>query len=111
VNKRVLEQDANDLEDSLRVSAGRRSTVGREFEWMLRSPGDTRKLVDGCPSQARQVDRLRLHVQAAGIELGEVEQIVGELRQPPDLSGHRVQELAPRGLIQLFVFQQLQEAS
>ena len=105
VNKRVLEQDPHDLEDTLRIAAPWRSGVARVFEWMLRRQCDTRKFIDCCTCDAPEIDRLRLHVQAAGVELRQVEQVVRELRQPPHLTGHRVEELTPRRLVKLFILE------
>ena len=78
---------------------------------MLRGPSDTGKFVDGRAGEAREIDGLRLDVQSAGVELGQVEQIVGELRQPTDLARHGVEELASCRLVEVFVLQQLEEAA
>ena len=58
----------------------------------------------------RQVDRLALDAQAAGVEAGEVEELAGELRQAVDLLAHANEELPLRGVVEILVGQELQVA-
>ena len=60
-------------------------------------------------ARAPEVDRLTRHGQPARVEPRKVEQVGGELRQTVDLLAHRGQELAPRGFVELFVVEQLEE--
>ena len=57
-----------------------------------------------------ETDALAADVDRVGVELGEVEEVDGELRQPVDLLAHRVDELGASGRIRVVVLEQLDEA-
>ena len=52
-----------------------------------------------------------LHRHRAGVELGEVEQVGGELGQAVDLLAHRAHELGPLLGARVLLFEQLDEAA
>ncbi len=64
-------------------------------------------------SRARELrSTLRIAITiAAGVELGEVEQVGGELGQPLDLLAHRAHELGPLLGAGVLLFEQLDEAA
>jgi hypothetical protein len=69
------------------------------------------ELRDELAGERAQVERLLLHRQPARVEAREVEQLRRELRQPVDLLAHLAEELAPGGLVQVGVLEQLEEAA
>ena len=71
--------------------------------WARASNSSTRSLGD-----PREVDRLALDAQAAGVEAGEVEQLAGELRQAVDLLAHANEELLLRGVVEVLVVEELE---
>ena len=73
--------------------------------------GDGMELVRERSRQHVQVDGLRLDVQPAGVEAGQVEQLGCELGQPVDLLPHRRHELLLGTRLELLVLHQLQEAA
>ena len=101
----VFEQNAHDLEDPLRIAARAGGSVAGVFKRVLRRQSDAGELLDRGPGEACQVERLGLDVQAPGVEPREVEQVVGQLRQPPHLAGHRLEELPPGRLVELLVLE------
>ena len=58
-----------------------------------------------------EVHRLRVQLDRAGVEPREVEQVHRQLLQPRDLLAHRLEELAPRVLVEVLVLEQLDEAA
>ena len=58
-----------------------------------------------------EVDAARLHHQGPGVELGEVEQIRGQLGEAVDLLAHRVHELGSLLWVGVLLFEQLDEAA
>ncbi len=61
--------------------------------------------------QRAEVDVAALHRHRAGVELGEVEQVGGELGQADDLFAHRVHELGPLLGARVLVLEQFDEAA
>jgi hypothetical protein len=58
-----------------------------------------------------EVDRVAIDAQAPGIEAREVEQLARELRQAVDLLAHAPEKLAPRGVVEVFLDEQLEVAA
>src|SRR5439155_15666974 len=58
-----------------------------------------------------EIDRLDLDVDPPRVDAREVEQVGGELRQPVDLLAHRLEKFTLGVRVELFVLEQLEEAS
>ena len=91
--ERVLDERAADLEDPLLVAEPGRAAVHLVLELVAGALRDGVELLDEELGDPRQVDRLALDPQTAGVEAGEVEELAGELRQPLDLLAHATEEL------------------
>ena len=72
-----------------------------------RRPGRTRSATRRARSP--QVDPLGVDLERVGVELREVEQVGGQLREPVDLLAHRAHELGPRRGVGLVLVEQLDE--
>ena len=111
VRQRVVEQDTHDLRHPVGVghrlaapspwsSIGERVALGRRPE-LVRHPA----------ARPRPGRPARSHLDRVGVELGEVEEIGGQLGQPRDLLAHRPDELRARGRVRLLLVEQLDEAA
>ncbi len=107
----VLHQGAPDLEDTLLVAEGRDLGVAGELERVLAGAGDRLELLEEQLGDAAEIHRGPLEMQVAGVEPGEIEELLGELRQALDLLSHADQELAPRRLVELLLGEELQMSS
>ena len=72
---------------------------------------DPAELVREHASEEAEVDGLGFHVQTAGVDPREVEEIGSELGQAVDLLPHRLEKLTLRLLVELLVLQQFEEAA
>src|SRR5215218_3295778 len=90
----VLDQGAADLEDALLVTEGRNLAVDGELERVLTAAGDRLELLEQQLGDPPEIDWSALEVQMAGIEPGEIEELLSELRQALDLLTHADEELA-----------------
>ena len=106
----VVEQDAHDLCHPFRSHAGNPSSGSARSTsvWCWRARPE---LARDLPRQCRQVDLLALHRDRPGVEPRQVEQVDGQLLEARDLLAHRLQELAPRLVVELLVLEQLDEAA
>ena len=71
--------------------------------------GARAELLGNAPGDIGQAYRVAADVDRVGVELGEVEEVDGELRQPVDLLAHRANELGPCLRVGVFVLEQLDE--
>ena len=74
--------------------------LGRRAE-LLRDP----------PGELTQVDAVGVELEHVGVQLREVEEVGGELREALDLLAHRSHELVARRRVRLLVLEQLDEAA
>ena len=109
VPDRVLDENSTDLEDA-KLVCERDRALTFVLELVLRGCRSRSELVDEVPAESVEVDRLAFHVQTAGIQPREVEEVGCELRQPVHLVPHRFEELTAGRLVELLVVEQLQEA-
>ena len=110
VSENVVDEDTHDLRDPVRVGdRGRTGAVGDRDLGPV-SIG-RRPELGGDPSRhVGEPNRLAPHLDRVGVELGEVEEVDGELRQPVDLLAHRPDELRPRLRVRVVLLEQLDEA-
>ena len=73
--------------------------------------GQRLKALDELTGRRGHVDRLRLEPELPGVEPREVEQVRREPRQAVDLPAGRLQEVAPRSLVEILVGEELEEAA
>ena len=85
--------------------------VDLHLERVLEPAGDGCELLAQILGDRRELDGLVLEPHRAGIEPREVEQVGGELREPLDLLGHRLEELTPGGLVEILVAKELEKAA
>ena len=112
VREGIVEQDTGDLTHPLRVGAGdHRAARAAQLEPRAVLVGARPELERDVAGEGVEVDGVGLDDDRPGVELGEVEQVGGELGQPLDLLAHRVHELGPLLGARVLVLEQLDEAA
>ena len=107
----VLHQRAPDLEDPLLVAEGRDLGVAGELEQVLAAAGDRLELLEQQLGDPAEIYRGALEMHLAGVEPGEVEELLGQLRQALELLSHANEELVSRRLVELLIGEELQMSS
>jgi hypothetical protein len=100
-----------DLKHPLLVSECDRSVLRPHLHRVLRGPGDGPELGGDGTGHLTERDGLSRHLELAGVEPRQVEQLGRELRQPLHLFPHAQEELSSGRLVELLVGEQLEEAA
>ena len=95
VRERIVDQDTHDLRHPIGVGQGHCDTVAVDVDWGPVTLGGRPELLRGPPREVAQVDPLGVDLERVGVELREVQQVGGELREPGHLLAHRPHELRP----------------
>ena len=112
VGEGVVEEDTDDLPHPFRVGGRHHRVVGgAELEPRPAEVGARPELAGHLAGELGEVDAARAHHDAAGVELGEVEQVGRQLRQAVDLLAHRADELCALLGGRVLVLEQLDEAA
>ena len=112
VGEGVVEQDTDDLPHPVGVGDGDHRPVRRaQLQARAAQVGTGAELARHVAGQRAEVDAADRHHDPAGVELGEVEQVGGELGQPLDLLAHRAHELGPLLRARVLLVEQLDEAA
>ena len=112
VGEGVIEQDTGDLPHPLRVGPGDHRAAGAaQLEPRPVLVGARAELECDVAGKGAEVDGVGFDDDRSGVELGEVEQVGGQLGQPLDLLAHRVDELGPLLRARVLVLEQLDEAA
>ena len=110
VGEGVVEQDTDDLPHPFGVGGRHHRVIGRaQLEARAAQVGARTELAGDAAGDLGQVDAVRDHHDPAGVELGEVEQIGGQLGQAVDLLAHRADELFPLLGARFVLLEQLDE--
>ena len=104
----VLHQGAADLENPLLVPEGRDLAIAGELERVLAVAGHGLELLEQQHGDSAEIDGRPLEMQVAGVEPGEIEELLGQFRQALDLLAHADEKLASRRLVELLVGEKLQ---
>ena len=108
----VVEQDTDDLPHPVGVGDGDHRPIRRaQLQARAAQVGAGAELARHVARQRAEVDAVDRHHDAAGVELGEVEQVGGELGQSLDLLAHRAHELGPLLGARVLLVEQLDEAA
>ena len=108
----VVKQDTNDLSDPFTVGHRDHRPFGRaQLQARAVGLGPRAELAGRLAGEIAEVDAARRHHHRPRVELGEVEQIGGQLGQPLDLLAHRAHELFPLGRARVVLLEQLDEAA
>ena len=110
VRESVVDEDTHDLSDPVRVGARGRGDPGADLDRGVVAPGGGAELLGHPPGDVGELDPLAADLDRVGVELREVEQVDGQLRQPRDLLSHRAHELGPGLGVGIVVLEQLDEA-
>ena len=112
VGEGVVEQDTDDLPHAVGVAERDRRPLGRaQLQARAAQVGAGAELPRHLARQVAEVDAAGLHHHRPGVELGEVEQVGGQLGQALDLLAHRAHELGPLLRARVLLFEQLDEAA
>ncbi len=112
VGEGVVEQDTNDLPHPFMVGQrDHRPFGGAQLQARSVGLGARAELAGRLAGEFAEVDAARAHHHRPGVELGEVEQIGGQLGQAFDLLAHRADELFALGRARVVLLEQLDEAA
>ena len=107
--KRVLDEDAHDLQYTLLIAEGSDVIVSVQRSVVPPGPGDGPELLAGRSGGCGEVDLGCLDAELAGVEPREVEEVGRQLRQPLHLVPRLREELPTRLLVEILVVEKLQE--
>ncbi len=111
VQERVVDERPADLEHPFVVGEHDPAVLDPHLQPVVEPARDGGELLAEILSDRPELDGLELEPHRTGIEPGEVEQVGRELREPLDLLGHRLEELASGGLVELLVAEELEKAA
>ena len=110
VHEGVLDEGAPDLQHALLVAEGKRAAVCRDVENVVGLQCHPHELRHCRLRDLVERHDLPLEIEVPCVQTGKIEQLGGELLEACDLLAHRLEELPPRGLVEILVVEQLEKA-